>query len=119
MRRNHIHLAQGVPGNGVISGMRTSSQILIYVDIAKALSVGIKFYLSSNGVVLTEGDELGFLSPSFFERVVDARGKLVTGWEGAERGVDLTSDLLEVSAAEAKEPESAIAKELEGMSLKS
>ncbi|KAI0640747.1 KptA family-domain-containing protein [Trametes meyenii] len=82
MTRNHIHLAQGVPGSGVISGMRNSSQILIYVDVQKALDAGIRFYLSPNGVILTEGDERGFLIPHFFSRVETAGGRPLTGWGG-------------------------------------
>ncbi|KAI0676105.1 KptA family-domain-containing protein [Trametes maxima] len=82
MTRNHIHLAQGVPGSGVISGMRNSSQILVYVDVQKALDSGIKFYLSANGVVLTEGDDRGFLLPQFFSRVETADGRSLGGWGG-------------------------------------
>jgi len=41
--------------------MRKSSQILIYIDAAKAMADGIKFYISANGVILTEGNEEGFL----------------------------------------------------------
>ncbi|KII87268.1 hypothetical protein PLICRDRAFT_69694, partial [Plicaturopsis crispa FD-325 SS-3] len=69
MNRNHIHLAQGVGGKNVISGMRKSSDVLIYIDVQKALNSGIRFFLSDNGVVLTEGDERGFLSPEFFSKV--------------------------------------------------
>lgn len=83
MKRNHIHLAQGIPGDNVMSGMRNSSQILIFVDVQKALDAGVLFYLSANGVVLTDGDE-GFLSPIYFQRVEFAKGRSpVPGWEGA------------------------------------
>jgi 2'-phosphotransferase len=61
--------------------MRGSSQIFIFIDVQRALASGIKFVLSDNGVVLTEGDERGFLSPEFFERVEDAKGALMSGWE--------------------------------------
>ena len=64
--------------------MRTSSQILIFVDIQKALDAGINFYLSANGVVLTEGDEKGFLPPEFFSRVESADRKPLAGWDGPE-----------------------------------
>lgn len=99
MKRNHIHLAQGVAGKGIISGMsfllsffcsptnsicfvskqgmRTSSQILIFIDLQKALDAGIKFFLSDNGVILTEGDGEGFLKPEFFEKVENAKGELM------------------------------------------
>ncbi|TFK52040.1 hypothetical protein OE88DRAFT_1718715, partial [Heliocybe sulcata] len=74
MSRNHIHLAQGVPGSGVISGMRALSQVLIYIDIQKALDAGIPFFLSDNGVVLTPGNAKGLLEPQFFRRVERVEG---------------------------------------------
>ncbi|KAJ3565219.1 hypothetical protein NP233_g7769 [Leucocoprinus birnbaumii] len=83
MGRNHIHLAQGVGGDNVISGMRKSSQILIFIDVQKAIDTGIKFELSDNGVVLTEGNEEGYLKPDYFSRVEDARTRqALDGWEG-------------------------------------
>lgn len=62
--------------------MRSSSQILIYVDVQKALDAGIKFCISANGVVLTEGDERGFLPAQFFSRVETANGAPLPGWDG-------------------------------------
>lgn len=39
MHRRHIHFSPGLPGDdGVISGMRSSCQIYIYIDLAKALA---------------------------------------------------------------------------------
>ena len=61
--------------------MRTSSQILIYIHVQKALDAGIKFWLSDNGVVLTEGDEKGYLPKRFFEKVVDVKHGELKGWE--------------------------------------
>ena len=55
--------------------MRTSSQVLIFINLEKALAAGIKFYLSSNGVVLTPGNQLGFLETKFFARVERVRVK--------------------------------------------
>lgn len=80
MNRNHIHLAQGVPGDAVISGMRNSSQILIYIDLSAALAAGLKFFLSANGVVLCEGP----IGPQFFARVENKDRVPLKGWEGAE-----------------------------------
>ncbi|KAI9834587.1 MAG: hypothetical protein M1819_002963 [Sarea resinae] len=57
----------------VISGMRLSSQIHIYVSLRRALSSGLKFWRSENGVLLTEGDETGMLPLEFFDKVVDVR----------------------------------------------
>ncbi|KAI8145377.1 phosphotransferase KptA/Tpt1 [Fennellomyces sp. T-0311] len=74
MRRHHIHCATGLPGDtGVISGMRSSSQVYIYIDMAKAMDDGIVFYRSSNQVILTEGQD-GVLLPRYFEKVVDRQG---------------------------------------------
>lgn len=49
--------------------MRRGSTILVYVDIDAALAAGIKFFISENGVILTEGNEQGFLPYTFFKRV--------------------------------------------------
>lgn len=65
-----------------ILGMRASSQILIYVDVQKAIYAGFKFWLSNNGVVLTEGDSNGFLAPEFFQRVENADHTPAPGWKG-------------------------------------
>jgi 2'-phosphotransferase len=40
---------------GVVSGMRTSCDIIIEIDLASAMKDGIDFYISSNSVILTEG----------------------------------------------------------------
>jgi 2'-phosphotransferase len=86
MGRNHIHFASGLPAGfkplvssigsteeddaaPVISGMRKNSSILIYIDIRAALAAGIKFHISENGVILTEGSADGLLPYEFFKRV--------------------------------------------------
>ncbi|KAF2449754.1 hypothetical protein P171DRAFT_199312 [Karstenula rhodostoma CBS 690.94] len=97
MGRNHIHFAAGLPaglgevaagGEGgkeaplVISGMRRSSTVLVYVDVLKAMEAGIKFFVSENGVILTEGDDKGLLSYEFFEKVESRKkggGVLMSG----------------------------------------
>jgi 2'-phosphotransferase len=74
MNRNHIHFASGLPGeDGVISGMRTTSQVYIYINGGVCAQDGIKFYRSSNGVILTAGSENGILPIRYFANVVDAR----------------------------------------------
>ncbi|OAL53020.1 hypothetical protein IQ07DRAFT_619571 [Pyrenochaeta sp. DS3sAY3a] len=86
MGRNHMHFASGLPAGfkslepsaspadakdaaPVISGMRKTSSILIYIDIRAALAAGIKFFVSENGVILTEGNGEGFLPYQYFKRV--------------------------------------------------
>ncbi|KAI0085740.1 KptA family-domain-containing protein [Irpex rosettiformis] len=86
MKRNHIHLAQGLPGTGVLSGMRRSSSIFIYIDLENALRAGLKFYLSANGVVLSEGDSHGFIPPQFFQRVEDSKGNALPDWQPTPAG---------------------------------
>lgn len=71
--------------------MRNSSQILIFVNVQNALDAGIKFYLSANGVVLTEGNSNGFLSPEFFLRVENADRTPMEGWEGSGPVMPVTS----------------------------
>ena len=87
MNRNHIHLAQGIVGQNVTSGMRNSSQILIYIDLPSALAAGLKFFLSANGVILSEGDQNGFIKPEFFRRVENSKREALSGWEGKDRDV--------------------------------
>ena len=67
MGRNYIHLARGLPGEpGVISGMRDSCNLLIWVDIRMATSAGLLFYASESNAILTEGP----ISVAFFHEVV-------------------------------------------------
>lgn len=74
MGRNHIHFASGEPGEkDVVSGMRSSSKVLIYIDLEKALEYGIKFFLSRNKVILSEGDEHGKIDPFLFKSVIDRK----------------------------------------------
>lgn len=74
MNRRHIHFAVGLPGEeGVISGMRSSCQIYIYIDLKKALADGFKFFRSSNNVILCSGDDVGYLPPQYFLKVVDKK----------------------------------------------
>ena len=98
MGRNHIHFAAGLPAgfasssavasaNGiadadtgelskteadtsaVISGLRNTSSILIYLDVAKTLGAGVKLWRSANGVILSEGNVEGIVSVDLFARV--------------------------------------------------
>lgn len=60
MGRNHIHFCTGLPGSGANSAnstMRKSADVAIFVDVASAITAGIEFLQSSNGVVLTKGEQ--------------------------------------------------------------
>lgn len=70
MTRNHVHFATGLPKeDGVISGMRATAQVLIYLNVEKAMADGMKLYISANNVVLTEGFD-GVVPTKYFKRVV-------------------------------------------------
>ncbi|XP_062892505.1 tRNA 2'-phosphotransferase 1 [Mobula hypostoma] len=72
--RQHIHLAPGLPEDGsVISGMRSSCELAIFVELEKALNDGIPFYLSTNQVILTPGNEDGVLPPKYFQKVLQLK----------------------------------------------
>ncbi len=52
MTRQHIHLAKGLDAT---SGKRHDNNLIVYVDMNKAIGDGIEFFESANGVILTEG----------------------------------------------------------------
>ncbi|XP_030594692.1 tRNA 2'-phosphotransferase 1 [Archocentrus centrarchus] len=74
MKRTHIHLARGLPGeDGVISGMRKDCDLAVFIDVPKALADGIEFFWSENDVLLTAGDAEGKIQPKYFSRVLRLR----------------------------------------------
>lgn len=78
MARNHVHMAQGLPGDGVISGMRNSCEIVVEVNLTQAAFTDpdLKFFVSQNGVILSPGvGEKGFLPSKYFRSVFDAKTK--------------------------------------------
>lgn len=83
MGRNHIHLAAAE--TGVVSGMRADAEVLVFVDVVRAVEEGgLKFWTSANGVVLTEGDKEGRLGLEFVQKIVDRRSGLGLLWQGGE-----------------------------------
>ncbi|KAJ7708940.1 KptA family-domain-containing protein [Mycena rosella] len=85
MSRNHVHFAQGFEGT-VISGMRSSSEVLIFLNVELALANDIKLYVSSNDVVLTPGNDMGYIEPRFFGRVerIKFSANPLPGWEARD-----------------------------------
>ena len=80
MKRNHIHFAAGIPQDdkSVISGMRKTCTIHIYLDGRKCSHDGIAFFRSDNGVILTAGvDDRGLLPTLYFSHVVSSKGELL------------------------------------------
>lgn len=81
MGRNHVHCSTGLPGDGpaaaaVVSGMRRDAELLVYVDVERSIrEAGMRWWVSDNGVVLTEGDDEGGVVPlRFFREVVGRPG---------------------------------------------
>jgi 2'-phosphotransferase len=98
MDRNHIHFAVGLPDqSGVISGMRKSAELLIYIDVSKAMESGAVFFKSTNGVILTSGiGDTGCIPSDCFQKVVDMKsGKVIYGDGMASENAD--EDILRYS----------------------
>ncbi|CAI7603773.1 unnamed protein product [Penicillium bialowiezense] len=126
MGRNHIHFATGPSlesvlavhdgdtaqgkskpdDSRVISGMRRDAQVLIYIDVRKALAAGIPFWRSENGVILSEGipdpqrakepktgEEQKFVSLEFFDVVAERKVGLGKLWERGEVLQELPENL--------------------------
>jgi 2'-phosphotransferase len=72
MTREHIHFAIEKPKSKiVISGMRDTAEVLIYIDLQKALADQIPFFLSENNVVLSPGIN-NIISTKYFKYVLNA-----------------------------------------------
>ncbi|EPS72620.1 hypothetical protein M569_02136, partial [Genlisea aurea] len=69
MKRLHVHFSSGLPTDGeVISGMRRDVNVLIFLDVGKALKDGMKLYVSDNRVILTEGFD-GIVPVKYFLKI--------------------------------------------------
>ncbi|KAJ1413638.1 Phosphotransferase KptA/Tpt1 [Sesbania bispinosa] len=75
MKRLHVHFSCGLPTDGeVISGMRRDVNVLIFLDVRKALEEGMKLFISDNKVILTEGFD-GVVPPKYFEKIESWPGR--------------------------------------------
>lgn len=102
------HTAEGLKSLGlddgrVISGMRRDAQVLIYINLRKALEAGCPFWRSENGVILSEGlasseddgngNQLGFVPLEFFDVVVERKAGLGKIWEDGKGMQELPAEL--------------------------
>ena len=126
MGRHHIHFATGpsletvlaaqreagetsnqdLDEKKVISGMRWDAQVLIYIDIRKALKAGCPFWRSENGVILSEGmpvsngqaanngGQQNVVPVEFFDVVVERKARLGKIWEGGQVLQELPENLV-------------------------
>ena len=91
MTRNHIHFSTGLPEDeaGVISGMRKDAELLIYVNIKQSMEDGVAWWMSENGVVLTEGNGDGVLPMKYFSRVVGRKEDVGILWDDGNQVAEL------------------------------
>ncbi|RGP59162.1 hypothetical protein FSPOR_11542 [Fusarium sporotrichioides] len=89
MNRNHVHCSAGTPEEGVLSGMRKDAELIIEIDMEESLKDGIKWWLSDNGVLLTEGDEKGILSTKYFKLVTGRNIDVGVLWQDGQWVSDL------------------------------
>ncbi|KAI0840454.1 RNA 2'-phosphotransferase, Tpt1 [Hypoxylon sp. FL0890] len=101
MGRQHVHFGTGllpqdegdVDADGkprVISGMRSDAELLVFVDVEKSLKDGgIKWWISANEVVLTDGNEEGVVPLKYFKEVRGRRQGVGTLWRDGEKVADL------------------------------
>ena len=108
MTRNHVHFSTGLPedtNSGVISGMRADAEILIYIDIQKSLEDGaLQWWLSENGVVLTEGDENGLVPTKYWKLVKGRRQDVGVLWEDGVEIAELPQSVRGRKAPSGKGP---------------
>lgn len=61
----------------VLSGMRVTSTILMFLDLRRALERGIPFWISENGVVQSDGGDAGLVPLEVFSKVQERNGRML------------------------------------------
>lgn len=85
--------------------MRNDAEILIYVDIRQSLEDGgMEWWISENGVVLTEGDEKGVLSTKYWKKVEGRRQDVGVLWEDGVQVAELPQSVRNRKAPSGKGP---------------
>ena len=70
MQRNMIQMAVGLPDDErVTSGVRVNAEVLIYIDVGRAMAAGVRFFRSANNVICSPGP----IPPRFFAHVTRRR----------------------------------------------
>lgn len=80
MGRTHVHFFREealTGGNKAVSGMRGDAELVVYVDVRRAMDAGLKFWVSDNGVILSEGDEKGFVRTDMWSKVTERGGEVI------------------------------------------
>lgn len=77
MTRNCIHFSIGYKKDDhVQSGMRNDCEVFIEINAVQAFYNDIKFFISKNKVILTQGLD-GVLNPVYFKKVMDHKKNLL------------------------------------------
>jgi len=107
MGRNHVHFSTGLPeeADGVISGMRNDAEVLFYIDVQKSLEDNAAlWWISDNGVVLTEGGENGMVESKYWKKVVGRRQDVGVLWENGAKVAELPHSVKNRKAPIGKSP---------------
>ena len=72
MGRNHIHFCSGLPSgkDGTVTGIRPNCEVLVYLDLKRAIGDKIKFFRDDRGVLWSDGNREGFIPPKYFTHAV-------------------------------------------------
>jgi len=71
--KQYLHFQAGRLGSStkeLVQNFRHNCEVLVYIDLAKALQFGINFWRSSNNVIITQGDNKNRISARFFLKAV-------------------------------------------------
>lgn len=78
MNRTHIHFTPWYSDHPErsTSAMREDCDLIIFINLRQALQDGIPFFLSTNNVILSPGNDQGCIPYMYFEKTYDRN----TGW---------------------------------------
>jgi 2'-phosphotransferase len=57
----------------VISGARSDCDVIVVINVKKAMNDGLKFFFSKNEVLLCPGNDDGMIPVEYFHRIYDRR----------------------------------------------
>lgn len=67
-----LETPQALPST-LVHGIRPNCEVAVFIDGALALTDGVSFFCSANGVILTPGNADGFLLPKYFKEALQLR----------------------------------------------
>ncbi|KAI1768840.1 RNA 2'-phosphotransferase, Tpt1 [Hypoxylon sp. FL1150] len=79
----------------VISGMRSDAELLVFVDVERSLrDGGVRWWISANGVVLTDGNADGVVPLKYFKEVRGRRQGVGVLWREGEKVAELPEEVV-------------------------